>query len=229
VFAPVPYANAEQDNINAITKAAEQGDAGAQWKLGEMYILGLGVLQDDAKAAHWYRQAAEQGNAEVQVILGSMYERGQGVTKSYAEAVHWYYRAAEQGDVNGFSKLAIFAKQGNTGAQILLGNIYKRGKVVVRDYAKAVHWYRQGAEQGDALAQLSLGAMYFNGLGVLQNYVQAYAWFSLSAAQGRKGAATRRNEVAELMSRDQIADGQKLAPTLQKNGWVWWSRVLNLL
>ena len=42
---------------------AEQGDALAQYSLGEMYDLGEGVPEDDAEAAKWYRKAAEQGDA----------------------------------------------------------------------------------------------------------------------------------------------------------------------
>ena len=36
---------------------AEQGDAGAQSYLGEMYNEGLGVPHDDRKAAGWHRKA----------------------------------------------------------------------------------------------------------------------------------------------------------------------------
>ena len=42
---------------------AEQGDADAQLRLGEMYVRGEDVPQDYAKAAHWFRRAAEQGHA----------------------------------------------------------------------------------------------------------------------------------------------------------------------
>ena len=59
-------------------QAAEQGDAQAQNKLGEMYDNGLGVRQDDAEAVRWYRQAAEQGHAVAQKNLGEMYDNGRG-------------------------------------------------------------------------------------------------------------------------------------------------------
>ena len=57
------------------TKAkAEAGDAIAQNKIGVMYDLGRGVLEDDKEAAKWYRKAAEQGHAEAQINLASMYQ-----------------------------------------------------------------------------------------------------------------------------------------------------------
>jgi len=45
-------------------KAAEQGDAGAQFNLGNMYDQGKGVAQDYAQAVEWYRKAAKQGYAD---------------------------------------------------------------------------------------------------------------------------------------------------------------------
>ena len=51
-------------------KAAEQGDASAQYNLGVMYENGHGVEQDDEQAVFWYRKAAEQGYADAQYNLG---------------------------------------------------------------------------------------------------------------------------------------------------------------
>ena len=48
--------------------AAEQGDASAQYFLGEMYALGDGVLRSGAAAADWYYKAGlaylEEGKRE---------------------------------------------------------------------------------------------------------------------------------------------------------------------
>ena len=53
-------------------KAAEQGQAEAQYTLGFMYAKGEGVPQDYAEAMKWFRKAAEQGHAEAQHNLGVM-------------------------------------------------------------------------------------------------------------------------------------------------------------
>jgi TPR repeat protein len=42
-------------------KAAEQGDASAQFNLGMMYAKGEGVPKDNVEAVEWVRKAAEQG------------------------------------------------------------------------------------------------------------------------------------------------------------------------
>ena len=41
----------------------EKGYIGAQVNLGTMYAYGVGVEQDYAKAAEWFKKATEQGNA----------------------------------------------------------------------------------------------------------------------------------------------------------------------
>jgi TPR repeat protein len=88
-----------QDDDQAATwylKAAEEGDADAQFRLGYAYRLGRGVPQDDAQAAVWYLKAADQGDADTQVHLGAMYYLGQGVPKDYVEAHKWRNLAASR-------------------------------------------------------------------------------------------------------------------------------------
>jgi TPR repeat protein len=111
-------------------KAAEQGDAAAQYNLGIMYDHGRGVPQDYAQAALWYRKAAEQGFASAQLNLGAAYYEGQGVTQDYAQAAAWYRKAAEQGDAT---------------AQFNLGAAYCDGQGVAKDYAEAYLWLNLAA------------------------------------------------------------------------------------
>jgi hypothetical protein len=66
--------------------AAEQGDAKAQFMLGNMHALGQGVVQDYAKAFYWHKLAAEQGDAKAQYLVGYMFYKGQGVVQDYAKA-----------------------------------------------------------------------------------------------------------------------------------------------
>ena len=49
------------------SKAADQGDADAQYTLGQMYADGRGLPKDAKQAATWYRKAAEQGHADAQI------------------------------------------------------------------------------------------------------------------------------------------------------------------
>ena len=72
----------DAEAIKWYRKAAEQGDAVAQFNLGTMYAKGEGVSQNDAEAAQWYRLAADHGLAGAQFNLGMMYAEGQGVSQA---------------------------------------------------------------------------------------------------------------------------------------------------
>ena len=96
--------------ISEVQKAAEQGDASAQYKLGWMYDKGRGVAQDDKQAVAWYRKAAEQGDASAQYKLGVMYENGKGVAQDYKLAYVWSAVAAANGDALAANNRDIFAK-----------------------------------------------------------------------------------------------------------------------
>jgi hypothetical protein len=85
----------------SFSKAAEQGDAKAQYNLAIMYVRGEGVGQDDKQAASWFRKAAEAGDAGAQLGLGSMYLAGQGVKKDVVQAHKWSNLAAANGQKEG--------------------------------------------------------------------------------------------------------------------------------
>ena len=79
---------------------AEQGDANAQYNLGNMYIYGNGVPENDVEAVKWHRLAAAQGHAGAQFNLGIHHTNGKGVAQNHMEAVKWYRLAAAQGLAN---------------------------------------------------------------------------------------------------------------------------------
>ena len=151
-------------------QAAKEGNAEAQFTLGEMYYAGKGVTQDYTEAYKWYRKAAEQGHKHAQISLGVLYYEGEGVTQDYAETVKWLLLAAEQG---------------HAYAQACLALMYHNGNGVAQDHAEAAKWYRQAAEQGNAEAQFNLGYLYYVGKGVTQDYAEAVKWFHKAAEQDR--------------------------------------------
>jgi TPR repeat protein len=83
--------------FHTCTKAAEQGEAKAQYNLGVMFDNGQGVPQDDKQAIYWYTKAAEQGIAKAQYNLGVMFANGQGTPKNDVLAYVWWNIAAAQG------------------------------------------------------------------------------------------------------------------------------------
>ena len=103
------------------------------------------------------------------------------------------------------------AAKGDVVAQYFLGGFYFLGEGVPEDDAEAVKWYRKSAESGYAKAQVSLGYMYSIGYGVPQSNVEAYKWYNLAAAQGNARARSYKEEVSAKMTREQIAEAQRLS------------------
>jgi TPR repeat protein/S1-C subfamily serine protease len=150
-------------------KAAEQGEAWAQFNLGRSYYNGDGVAKDAVKAVEWFRKAAGQGEAKAQCALGVCYANGNGVAKDPVKAVEWYWKAAEQGLAR---------------AQYNLGGCYANGNGVAKDASEAVEWYRKAADQGEAWAQFKLGVCYYYGDGVAKDLVKAVEWYRKAAERG---------------------------------------------
>jgi hypothetical protein len=79
----------EAEGVQWYRKAAEQGDAAAQYNLGVMYFEGHGVPKDETEAVKWWRKGAEQGDAGAQHNLGLAYSNGHGVPKDDVLAYKW--------------------------------------------------------------------------------------------------------------------------------------------
>jgi TPR repeat protein len=97
--------------VDACRHLAEKGDPVGEARLGYLYQAGLGVQQDSAAAAKWYRLAADQGNIAAQNNLGSLYEKGQGVPQDLVQSAVWYGLAAAQGNPDAARNRDIILKQ----------------------------------------------------------------------------------------------------------------------
>jgi len=106
---------------------AKEGDPEAQHKLGNFYLRGEQVVQDETEAAKWFRKAAEQGHRGAEYALGSIYFNGNSpIDRDYKESTKWHYIAAIQGDSNAASTL---------------GGMYQEGYGLKKDILKAYIWH----------------------------------------------------------------------------------------
>ena len=117
---------AADERFDSLLRAAEGGDAEAQFNLGVEYSNGTSVPKDRSEAVKWWRKAAEQGDVRSELWLGLLYKYGSGVPQDYSEAMKWYRRAAEQGDTTG---------------QACLANMYDDRPGVQHDYVQAHMWF----------------------------------------------------------------------------------------
>ena len=229
---PVDEATAQ---FEATKAKAENGDAEAQYKLGNCYTSGEGVSTNFSEAVKWFHKAADQGQVQAQVMFGYAYFSGESVPRDSSEAVKWFRKAADQGYYMAQAYLAECychgdgvpqdygeavkwyrkaAEQGYAVAQYNLGKCYQNSNGVPGDFAAAAKWFRAAADQGFSDAQLVLGAFYREGKGVTQDYTEAVKWFRKAADQG--------DPLAEAALGMSFADGQGV-PQNDIEAYIWLS------
>ena len=189
----------------ALREAAGSGDAKAMFEIGSRYANDRGVSKDTTKAVEWYQKAADTGFAPAQFRLGSLYEKGIGVERSAAKAKTLYQLAAEQGNASAMHNLAVLFAMGAAGPA---------------DNDSAAKWFVKAAEYGVKDSQYNLGILAAKGLGVPQNLEDSYKWFALAAKTGDKDAASKRDEIANVMRPEQL---QKARATTD----LWKAKPLN--
>jgi hypothetical protein len=222
-----------------LRKAAEAGDAKKQFALGNKYYSGTGVPKDHDEGMKWLRKSAEQGDAEIQRgvgficwLDGNEKETIYWYTKSAAQGnflatsnllSYCLERTIRDKDCADVAKwLHSFAD--NDGAHSLeaqcdLGSMAERGIGMYQNYSEAAQWYRKCADAGSWRGQMSLGDLYLDGKGVPKDLVLAYMWLNLAAAAAPQNAlvsmgndiAKQRDELAALMTREQVAEAQRLS------------------
>jgi TPR repeat protein len=74
---------------------AAQNDAKAMTILGNCYLEGRGVSEDENKAVSYYQKAVKQKYWEAEFQLGLCYQLGLGVKENLATARKWYKKAIE--------------------------------------------------------------------------------------------------------------------------------------
>lgn len=189
-------------------KAAEQGDADAQCRLGD-------YAKDETEALKWYHKAVEQGHEGAKGRLVDWYKLEEDrAVKWYRKAeVGWYRKAAEQGCVIAQFRLGMcyatgtgveqnqekakewFDKIKDPFDQFMIGNCFLAPLHFdfIRDEVMAMKWYRKAAEQGYADAQYMLGLCYC----VKQDKPEAVKWLQKAAKQGHEKAKKALTEVSK--------------------------------
>lgn len=111
-------------------KAADQGDAVAQFNLACCYYWGVGTQIDDALAAKWLRRSAQQGFPPAQAALGFVLYSAVPPTEDLTESIDLLKKAAAAECVEAMNILSIVLETGdgiprdNETAQILREKVY---------------------------------------------------------------------------------------------------------
>jgi uncharacterized protein len=227
-------------NAAARELAAEEAtttDAVVVRCLADMYLGGLGMRRDPAKAFQLWKKLADLGNDEAQDIVGYFYLDGVGTDRNPGRAEHSFIQSANQGNKNAMSELALYyslgfigccpdeqkamywtqklAALGDVYAEIDLMRAYSRGAVVPKNDSEAVAWARRAAEQDSVEAYLFLGHATEQGRGTDKDLLEAYKWFNLATAHAKVTeaveAARRRDEIALKLTAAQLREAKRLS------------------
>lgn len=192
--------------------APEGASQTAERQEPELLRLSKAVHAGNLEALDRLRFLAESGVAEAQLALAASYANVPAL-RDEVESAKWYLAAAHQG-------LAV--------AQASIGADYLRGRGVEKDEERGLFWLRLAADQGQWLGVATLGDHY---RGERRDepgdFVQAYRWYAvgLRIAEPNEREAIieilskRRDQVAERMSAEEIAEGERLAATWVQRDW----------
>lgn len=158
---------------------AEKKPAYLQYRIGKMYLRGLGVDQNDKEAVRWLSLAVSGSNPNVYAAfsLAGMYRRGQGVEADNAEAFRLYKVAADD------------ASSGNAYANYEVAKMLQSGigtpsdpEEAARRYALAYSGFLKLEKSSlDENLLYRLGQMNYEGVGTEKNLDRAVDYFKRAA------------------------------------------------
>lgn len=137
------------------------GSAESDYKVGMMYLHGIGLTQNYQEGFQWILKSAKAGYSKAEFQLGTLYDAGLGTDKDPSEAYRWFQKAADA-DI--------------PEAWYNVGNALRSGIGIEQDYRAAIKAYEKAAAMGYGPAAHNLGAMAGNGEGRPQSDTDAYRW-----------------------------------------------------
>jgi TPR repeat protein len=127
-----------QAAVVLLDSLAKKNNPLAEYWVGHMSELGLGVPRDPAKAIEFYKKAAAQDVAPAELRLGEMYLHGNLVLPDFAQAKSYLEKAAYHGEPR---------------AAMLLGQMYHDGIGMPADQTEAYAWSEVATLEGSVFAQ----------------------------------------------------------------------------
>lgn len=198
------HKNGHHVTLAELQRAAERGEAAAQFALAQAYLAAGGLGDTTRKAVNWFELAARGGHAEAQYRLSLVYMNGLDIWPAaawLAESANEKARANVQllfpegariapQPERAFILAEAAAVQGHAAAQAHLGMLTLRGVGCVQDFAAAAVWFERAAAKGDAGGNLGLGLLLEHGLGRAADPLEAAIHYSRAATAGNDAAST---------------------------------------
>src|SRR5580693_6999131 len=215
----------------ATERALDRKDPKSMTLLGELYANGLGVPQDDKKAAEWYELAAARGDPSAMFALAIFSLEGRAGLRDRQKSAQLMADAAKLGhpiaaydlallyiegqlfpqDFNRAAELLrVAANAGNPQAEYALGTLYKEGRGVSKDLHEAVYLFGLAALADYTDAEVEYAIALYNGDGVTRNQEVAAALFHKAALKNNPIA---QNRLAHILAAGIGAPADPVAAT----------------
>jgi len=165
----------KEDFTNAVPllkKAAEGGNAEAQYNYGYCYQEGKGVTLDLKTANKWYMKAAKQGWIDAEFKLAYSYASGRGYEQDYKQAFYWAMQCALQNDPECMYNIATCYQQGLGTSQNTDSMLFW---VIHIGSLPDIENLQQSANI--TAARLNLAIMYRDGDKIKKDLQKSYMWF----------------------------------------------------
>jgi hypothetical protein len=183
--------------LTALQYAADQGEPGAQWKLGRMYADGDGVPQDQIRAFNYFSEIA---NTHPDESPGTPQARF--VANAFVSLGHYYLTGIPNSkikpDLARAHELYAYAASyfGDADAQYDLGRMYL--DATPPNPHEAARWFQLAATKGQCHAEAALGDILFKGQYVPRQAARGLMWLTL----GRDCAGSDETWVKPLYDTD---------------------------
>ena len=161
--------------MELLRKAAEQGDADAQYRLAVWYEQSENAELEAEECIRSIRPFVERAyycpERDIDYTVGPKESEGY-IVPNLEQAFYWFHRAAEQEHAD---------------AQYQLGKFYCHGVGVPQNHNRAFLWWGKAAKQGNCKAQNGLGFLYcyaYSDFVFAKDLKQAEFWWNKAAEQG---------------------------------------------
>lgn len=156
--------------FNILLPLSNDGNASAQFYIGSLYFLGLGVFENEREAKNLhssaiktFKEQAENGHKEAISRLGRILASGEQISDTdFLEELKW---------------LKLASCYGCREASFMLGNIYNTGYRVndinendffpIINKREVFKWFKISAEQGMGFGMINVASFLKHGIGTI--------------------------------------------------------------
>ena len=149
----------------------ERGNVNAMISLSKIFLKGDMVAVDIKRAFKILQKASKLNSPKADYLIAKIYQSKRSPYHDKVQAYNYFVDSANA----GYSK-----------AQEMIGKYLLFGKVVDKDYEKAIYYFKEASKQREYTANCYIAFMYANGYGVFPNFGRAHVFAKDQYEKGDK-------------------------------------------